>query len=367
VGYSAGLLNYFFRGKLKIDLPPERVYAVEDFSTYTQANAGFKTFKVMVQNDTAPIVPSGSSTAQPQNTNTSGKLVAVLRYRLNTCLQLAPGAVGASLAGSPYRNPDGTGSAVWNEACRQPTLTDQYFPEILVSNPADIPPLGIDAGLQPVIFTFPTALPFNATDVDLQVVYRGQLGTEPDGIAIGFEHINEPSFFNFDNNNDCFTDPGDRQCPIGTADAACNISDSVKLPLPDAEPQPGWVPVASIANLKPGQYARVAFLTRSAWRYAPPADLEVPTNENFPYEVDITYAPDGQTATWAPGPTIRSPLKLSRLLMGQTPPLNMLEWSGHGTYKASACANGYCDQYSWASTCPAIDPTPQPVQVTFPQ
>jgi len=38
VGYSAGLLNYFFRGKLKIDLPPEKVYAVADFSTYTQAN-----------------------------------------------------------------------------------------------------------------------------------------------------------------------------------------------------------------------------------------------------------------------------------------------------------------------------------------
>jgi hypothetical protein len=366
VGYSAGILNYFFRGKLKIDLPAEKVYAVEDFSTYTQPNAGFKTFKVMVQNATAPIVPTGSATGQLQNTSTSGKLVAVLRYRLNTCIQLAAGAVGASLTGSPYRNPDGTGSVVWSEPCRQPALADQYFPDIIVSNPADLPVDGIDAASQPVTFNFPTALPFNATDVDLQVIYRGPLGAEPDGIAVGFEHINEPSFFNFDNNNDCFTDPGDKQCPIGTTDATCYFSDSVKLPLPDAENQAGWVSVASVANLKPGQYARVAFLTRSAWRYAPPADLEVPTNEDFPYDVNITYLPDGATDTWHAGPTIRSPLKLSRPLIGQTPPLNMLEWSGHGTYKANACANGYCDQYSWASTCAAIDPTPQPVQVMFP-
>lgn len=368
VGYSAGLLDYFFRGRLKIELPPEEVYAVKDFSTYSQPNAGFTTFKVMVQNVTAPITPPGGGAAQAQGTSTDGKLVAILRYRQNTCLKLTADEAGASLTGSPYRNPDGSGNAIWSETCRQPTLADQAMPDILESNRVDldvVAPDGIDAALKPVVFTFPTALPFNAVDVDLQVIYRGPLGTESDGIAVGFEHINEPTFFNFDNNNDCFTDAGDKQCPIGTADATCNFSDSVKLPFPEALDAPGWSKVVSISDLKPGQYARVAFLTRSAFREQPPADLEVVTNENFPYEVTVTYIPDGDTVFWPPGPTIKSPLKLSRPLGDQTASVKMLEWYGHGTYK-TACANGYCDQYGWASSCQPIYPTPQPVQVNFP-
>lgn len=55
MGYSAGLLRHFFRVKLKINLPPEQVYAVEDFGRF-EARLGFTKFKVMVQNATEPIV-----------------------------------------------------------------------------------------------------------------------------------------------------------------------------------------------------------------------------------------------------------------------------------------------------------------------
>ncbi len=55
VGYSAGIFNHFFRGKLQVSLPAEQVYAVADY----QANFGFDYFKVMVQNVTAPIAVKG--------------------------------------------------------------------------------------------------------------------------------------------------------------------------------------------------------------------------------------------------------------------------------------------------------------------
>jgi hypothetical protein len=358
VAYSTGLIDYFFRGKLQIKLPPEKVYAAADVSTST----GFDTLKVMVKNVTPAITPPGGS-AVAQSTVASGKLTAVLRYRRNECLELP------TLNGSPHFNLDGTSNVVWDEEnCRVPPLTstdptkkNQPLPLILVSNPSDLPAEGIDTALQPVLFTFPAALPFNAIDVDLQVIYRGQLGSEPDGMAIGFEHMSEPTFFNFDNNLDCFTD---RQCPALSPEPSCSVTDSVKLPFPEAQDETGWRQVVSIAGLKPGQYGRVGFLTQAAFREAPPATLAVVVNQNYPYEVDVTF-PDGGTETWLPGVTIRSPLNVSRSMMVNGSPKTSLAWWGHGTYKIT-CVNGTCGPFAWASTCSPIDSVPQPVTVMFP-
>jgi hypothetical protein len=50
----------------------------------------------------------------------------------------------------------------------------------------------------PVLFDFSNdPIPLNAIDLFIQVVYRSQLGTEPDGIAVGMIDVREPSYINF--------------------------------------------------------------------------------------------------------------------------------------------------------------------------
>jgi len=44
-------------------------------------------------------------------------------------------------------------------------------------------------------FDFQRALPLNATDVSLQVVYRGALGNEADTVVTTTSYISEPAYF----------------------------------------------------------------------------------------------------------------------------------------------------------------------------
>lgn len=345
--YSAGLLGYFFRGKLKIDLPAERVYAVEDYATYANANAGFKKFKVRIKNVTDAIDDgTGTSTSLLQDVSTDGTVVAVIRYRRNACLKQP------SLEGVP-------GSPTWNESCRQPDTASQVLPNILVSDrkPA---PAGMNADFQEVGFTFDPPLPFDATDVDLQVVYRGPLGSEDDGIAVGFEFLSEPSFMNFDNNNDCLKPT---QCTPTSTDDACTFGPvSVPLPFTFAGGQPN---VVSVPALLPGQHSRVAFITYAAYVSQWPDGYFVVRNQDYTPPVEITLDPFGVIATWGPGPST-TPFQKSRKLTGSFP--NMYAYDGIGTY-GFTCASGDCSGFQWAAeNCAApIDPNPQPViSIIFP-
>lgn len=335
VGYSAGLINYFFRGKLNIDLPAESIYAVADFSESNNSSfAGFKKLKARVSNATAPITVSGNSGTFPQNM-TNGNLFAVLRYKQNNCLKFP------SLEGVP-------GSASWNEGCR--SLEYQRT----VSDPVPVPP-GINSTPQTVAFNFQTALPFNATDVDLYVVYRGQLGSEADAIAVGHEWVSEPTFFNVDNFNDCITGSN---CSVGSTEARCLITQSFDLPFA----QGGGVNVASVTNLGPGQYARAAFIARTGYKLAGANITPVLENQLYPYGLILSYS-DGEFVTWEPGPFVVN-MEKSRPITGQTNVPNMYSWHGIGNYP-SGCVNGVCNGFAASQSCTPINPTPQPVTINF--
>jgi hypothetical protein len=96
--------------------------------------------------------------------------------------------------------------------CYQPDLSGEYGSEdennvrindwkqcrskdedIVVSKEADVP-AGVNADAQPVAFEFPIPIPINATDLYLQVVYRGPLGQENDAVAVATKDIAEPDF-----------------------------------------------------------------------------------------------------------------------------------------------------------------------------
>lgn len=350
VAYSAGLIDYFFRGQLKISLPPEEIFAAADFSTiYDPPNAGFKRFKVVVQNVTPDVQPPGEA---PQTQSTSaGHLVAVLRYRLNSCLVDSEGSIKETLDGSPQHDPSNPSVLLWDESCRTPAMRPgnnpavQVLPKIIVSNMVEIQG-GLDSPMT-IIFDFPKPLPFNAVDVDLQVIYRGQLGTEPDGMAVGFEYLSEPNFFNLENMGDC---------PPVPCTTDCNKTFAVQLPFAVG----GIREDAKVINMPPGRYGRVAFITYAGKRIqVSQTEYErVMNNQDYAGSVPIMEGTT-QIDTWT-GVKITAKLYQSRELQGRG---RMLSWrSVHHT--GDLCSTAGCFDY-YNTTCGAMNPTAFPVTVLF--
>jgi hypothetical protein len=189
--YSAGLIDYFFRGKLQIGVPNEGVYSIVDQRKQSNSETqGFRKLKVKVANLTPSIIPSGTSVEEVQ-AMTAGKMVAVVKFHRNPCYT-------ADLT-HEYKDPEGNESF----SCRS------IEEEIVVSDPmgvTDIP--GIPAGGnfealgQDILFTFSSAIPINATDLYLQVVYRGILGSEADAVVVTTKDIPEPTYFSVVNVTD---------------------------------------------------------------------------------------------------------------------------------------------------------------------
>jgi hypothetical protein len=170
VAYSAGLLDYFFRGTMEITPPDEGVYAMVDHSVEKSRDVhGFGTLKLKLANTSAGDAMTG------------GTVVAVLRFRRDTCYV-------DDLSGAPN-----TGSEAL--ACRS------VDPEITVSDPVPLPD-GLGRSPEAFTFNFPLKLPINAIDVMLQVAYRGVLGNESDAVAIGAKDLSEPTFFDYHNATD---------------------------------------------------------------------------------------------------------------------------------------------------------------------
>ena len=173
VGYSTGLINYFMRGRMRIAMPDEGAYAVADSST----GSGFKVIKAKVMNNTANESMSG------------GNLMAVVKYHRNFCYK-------ADLTGE-YGVPGVNG-----DQCRAGGRNDiMGSEEIAVSAPKTI---DFDQGEEKTVsFDFTNSpVPVDASDLYLQVVYRGKIGNEPSAIAVGTRDISEPTYFTYHNASD---------------------------------------------------------------------------------------------------------------------------------------------------------------------
>jgi hypothetical protein len=227
VGYSAGMIDFFFRGRIKVEPPQDGLFAATDqgiehtvdadgYTHCTQsiappiagepplctANApfGFTKLRLKLRNDTAAIVESGTGTTTPQSMSTTvatpgagdARLVAVARYHRNPCYQ-------PSLAGEVVVDYAGV---VTPPTCANGNRT--AYQEISVSKPAAVSATDLNgANSAPVTFDFgDDPIPINATDLFVQVVYRGPLGEESDGIAVGIYDLREPSYLTLWNNSD---------------------------------------------------------------------------------------------------------------------------------------------------------------------
>jgi hypothetical protein len=198
VNYSAGLINYFFRGEMQISLPEEGVYGIVDHAVEKEKNAhGFRLIKATVKNTTPPITmnyprPGGGDMIVPQHM-TGGTFVAVAKFHRNTCytpdLKGQIGQIGNLVV---------TGMNTW-AACRAP------LEEIVVSAPATewsatsgaaITAETLNTGAEKTLaFDFSAnPIPIEATDLFIQVVFKGKLGEEVDAVAVTTKSISEPSF-----------------------------------------------------------------------------------------------------------------------------------------------------------------------------
>ena len=164
IGYSTGILDYFFRGKIKIEPPDRFAYAL---APYTEGNtAKFTKFRMKVSNDTE--YPNTS-----EDTDGPGTMFAVVRYRVPTG--------GENLVENPHA-----------------ALSDPYYAVSL--------PKSVDLTRMPqeVPFEFfgADSIPTNAADIFLWVVWQGKLGQETGAIMVGGKDLYEPDPLTFGNGTD---------------------------------------------------------------------------------------------------------------------------------------------------------------------
>jgi hypothetical protein len=167
VGYSAGLIDHFFRGRIDIAAPDKHAYAV---TPYAAGQGEFSRMEMKVRN------------ATPGEQTGIGTIQAIVRYRTeyNVDPLLYPGYTLGGPASYAVSTP------------QQIALTD------------DFQPLSFDFREDPI--------PAKITDVSLVVAFRGPLigsdSTEPEGILVGGKDLYEPDYFVVGNSMDydCFGD-----------------------------------------------------------------------------------------------------------------------------------------------------------------
>ena len=172
VGYSAGLLNYFFRGNIEISAPDSYVYSITDGAitphqfTYIKANVRNTKLNEEIQN---------------------GILQAVVRYKKRIDYQ-----------------PDLSTDPPTAES-REPDFSYSVSAPINLTTD-DITALNSSAGKD---FTFDftgSYIPAGITDLYLQVVFKGTLGNETDiAVAVGMKDLMEPTHHVFWNLTDMFS------------------------------------------------------------------------------------------------------------------------------------------------------------------
>ncbi|MGE5171819.1 MAG: hypothetical protein ACM3JC_15765, partial [Rudaea sp.] len=279
VAYSAGLINYFFRGRIDIALPDEGVFALADHAP----DDGFTLVRARIRNVTPPFVDAqGSAQAQDMS---GGQFFAVVRYHkdrkyvpgLDTIVGIAPCEDAATIINTT-RVGDST-------PCRD------GVEEIVVSRPVYAVSLAADEQ-KLVEFDFADSpIPFGMTDVVLQIVYRGELGSESDAVAVGTMDLSEPTYFTYQNASD-YIHIGDHVYTRPEVDASIELLSQVQPPYcvdyqqspPRLRPeclQPFALdltvafadlgkPIAQVAGLPSRRFMRIVYLTVADEGFDPP-------------------------------------------------------------------------------------------------
>ncbi|MEW6419991.1 MAG: hypothetical protein AB1480_18060 [Nitrospirota bacterium] len=287
VGYSAGLLNYFFRGTLEITAPDSYVYSITDGSINPQQ---FTKIKAKIMN------------ATPDEEIKNGIIKAVAKYKI-----------------IPNYSPDLSNYPPDGDVMK--TIDYSYSAsESITLTPEEITSINT----QPTEFTFDfigNPIPAGITDLYLHVIFKGTLGNEADiAVAVGMKDLKEPTHHVFWNLTDMFSllyeKDGVNKYHLHTSDQIKADPDLAKLvdfnnngifnednesyidPYPityeitymsESPPVNPVYTSASVTNLPPGRYIRLIVLVddeqmdnygRLAWLTTlPDRDPEVGDND----------------------------------------------------------------------------------------
>ena len=171
VDYSTALINYFFRGTLEISMPDRYLYSIADGSK-------LKTIGGVQQEYFDYIKAKVKNTTPGEATPAGGKLWAIAKYKKIKHYQPAL-------------------------ASDVPLATDRET-DFSYSVSAEIPNTTNLAEAEEFKFNFAgDPIPAGITDLTLQVVYRGTLGTEDGAVAVSpWKNLTEPTHLGFFNNTD---------------------------------------------------------------------------------------------------------------------------------------------------------------------
>lgn len=183
VGYSAALINYFFRGTLNIWTPESGVFSTADGSKsgsrtpYTDIDGNkhqeFTKIDIWIENTTPNDEAIGA-----------GTMTAVARYKV------IPN-YASDLSNYPP-----------NPSIMKKVEYSYSVSQSVPVNPGDI----IPGYITRYIFNFENnPIPAGITDLTLQIVFKGTLGNETDNaVAVGMRDLSEPTHLTFWNSSDMF-------------------------------------------------------------------------------------------------------------------------------------------------------------------
>jgi len=262
VGYSTGLINYFFRGKFEVMPPDSGVYAVLDHAVTKQKDVeGFKKVKLKLRNITPNIEWSGSTYNQDMS---NGELYLVAKYKKNICY-------AENLAGE--FNAD-TGTTWWPQCTVQSYRSDkEYIVKSILSEKLSNYSLAADPEKESppdlLEFEFEKPIPINATDLVFQVVFKGKLGEEEDAVAVTTHQVKEPTYIALYNGTDyLYTGEGDtkfiKATGYGDDGKYSDILDPYVIKNATFKIGETYEPVFTLQELKPGTFFRISILTDNA-------------------------------------------------------------------------------------------------------
>ena len=152
IGYSAALLDYFFRGSMDIKLPSHQyhsgVYAITE-----DASQGFTRIVLNARNTTAN-----------EEAMADGSIELVVKYKL---------ALEDPFQSRPVPSTEAFSYIVAPEANNVRAISGDQYTELA--------------------FDLSPALPINATNITFHLVYKGILGADTDDVAVGYKDISEPT------------------------------------------------------------------------------------------------------------------------------------------------------------------------------
>lgn len=241
--YTIGFIDFMLRGQIGVKVSERGYYSLADQSD----SEGFRRIRVQLRNETPTVTPPVGWPIE--QTMGAGTITAVASYRVNGCYQ-------NDLRGDLHIAEDETG--YFPNGCNWDTWGEGETIHV-ASQPVSVTDLGTD--WTEMEFDFSSEpIPFSALSLEMYFVFRGELGAEPDDIAIARHDISEPTYVNVMNSTDWWWNVDEWVDASTLLNNDVNWDDDRRAQLVESELEIDGEIVA-FGPVSSGRYQRLAVLT----------------------------------------------------------------------------------------------------------